>query len=401
MNMLMNLMASSLAFSAVALRLPWKTVNFSVDSLLPQGLFKVDDNISDFVHDILALGKAFNITVDPGATNGSAIEIRRSPSRKVRPGDVSSVPDCWKGSVERNPRRTGKIVVTPSMIVIASISYGYPEAVRAIVQGNHKRYAEKHGYRYKMIHSSRAEDIADYSKGRKGGWAKISFVKHVFDSEPMADYVFWMDADSLFVDVGRKLEDLAMLSGDFVCSGDGNGINTGHMLIKKSLWSTKLLSESWKICPPPFFRYEQSGFMTVLGGGYADNRDTWKPACQKLMKPLVSLQDTELVMGSLPNSTRPHVTLLPQCTLNANDDAGRQLGVFIWHCAGGHSSDNKSESIKHVNSIISDFDRSQMDSWGLQCIGVWCNLFPRVQDGFRKHVHGRAGSLTSDSNYKC
>lgn len=106
---------------------------------------------------------------------------------------------------------------------------------------NHERYAETHGYEY-FLYDEIKNDLAEpgSSFAFRVGWAMPEMILDSFNSD--ADFVFWMDMDSFFTNMGKSLEDLTVLNKDLVFTGDHNDIcNGGHLLFKNSNWSKNFL----------------------------------------------------------------------------------------------------------------------------------------------------------------
>eukprot|EP00747_Dinoflagellata_sp_TGD_P182243 gnl/TRDRNA2_/TRDRNA2_36418_c0_seq1.p1 gnl/TRDRNA2_/TRDRNA2_36418_c0~~gnl/TRDRNA2_/TRDRNA2_36418_c0_seq1.p1 ORF type:complete len:484 (-),score=87.78 gnl/TRDRNA2_/TRDRNA2_36418_c0_seq1:73-1524(-) len=309
----------------------------------------------DFLTDLQAL----ELALGTGLTADTWTPPR---PQKEQEYNASTWSQCWKEAVLNNPRvsKTRRPSdIDPHSIVIATVMFGFPKDVMKIVLNNHRRYAAKHGYRYLHSMAARAEDLKELLHGRKGGWAKLAFIQNIFAQDNTVEYIFWMDADSLFVSTSVKLEDLLMLeSRDFICAGDENGLNTGHMMIRNCQWSIQLLKSAWEVCPPPFFKYEQAGLMAMLGGGDPRDPSGWVERAKPLMAKLQSMKDAKKLQSLLPTETERHVTLLPECTFNLH----RVLeGAFIWHMRGGTSPKSKVSKMHDVNDTIERYVRNETE----------------------------------------
>jgi hypothetical protein len=84
--------------------------------------------------------------------------------------------------------------------------------------------------------------------GRPAPWHKILVMRQLFASH--YDYVFWIDADAIFIDYQRNIADEIEADKELYLvkhNIDSKEIpNTGVILIKNSEWSHKLLSQIWE-----------------------------------------------------------------------------------------------------------------------------------------------------------
>jgi len=245
---------------------------------------------------------------------------------------------------------------------------------------NHQRYATKHRYPYRSVVANTPKDLDRYLHGRNGGWGKISLIQEIFNEANPPEYVFWMDADSLFINDSISLEDLTIPSKDFVISGDMGGINTGHFLMKNTEWSRELLRSAWKFCPPPAFQFEQAGIMAILGGADAENQHTWVTSMEKCRGRCVSSKEANSMMQSLPTDSQEHLTFLPQCMLNENNPRSLSKNTFIWHMAGGSPLAVKSATIENVADHIEHMMLSIQNAWATITHG-------RLQTQFEMPIH--------------
>jgi len=105
---------------------------------------------------------------------------------------------------------------------------------------NHKQYASTHKYEYEFVTNLKLvrvspDDFTNYC------WAKVQAVKDKLND---FSHIFWIDADSIFIDFQRDLSDLINMNTQLVFTGDSYDVfNTGHFLIKSSDWSQDYLNE--------------------------------------------------------------------------------------------------------------------------------------------------------------
>ena len=126
-------------------------------------------------------------------------------------------------------------VATASEIAVVSMAVGGKyKAATSIGIENKRSYCEMHGYDFIC-----EEDWLDPSRPIQ--WSKILLLEKVLKN---CDYkwIFWTDADSLFMNLSIRLEDLVDSEYNLIISNDYNGINTGEFLIKNCPWSAQLLS---------------------------------------------------------------------------------------------------------------------------------------------------------------
>lgn len=119
-------------------------------------------------------------------------------------------------------------------------------------------YAARHGYELQVHRTG-------FDMSRPAAWSKIRFVSKAMRG---ADWVVWMDADTLIADSTRKLGDFVSDDVDFVIarhSKPGPHANTGVFFIRNRLWThflmrhvyaqTGVINHGW---------WEQMGLLLVL-----------------------------------------------------------------------------------------------------------------------------------------
>jgi len=111
---------------------------------------------------------------------------------------------------------------------------------------NHLKYSQKHNYSY----LSRIVDENDYTD-RHLTWIKIDIIKNKL---PFYDYVVWIDADAIFMDMDVKIENFLEDDPNLVLpkmemdKNSGNvwtSCSTGFMIWKNCDWSVDLLNDLW------------------------------------------------------------------------------------------------------------------------------------------------------------
>ena len=118
-------------------------------------------------------------------------------------------------------------------------------------------YSEHNGYILKLIdnlnnNNNNDDDIYETNDPR---WNKVKILEMAID--PMngwakdLDYVMWIDADLIFLDMNLRIEQVAASypKAHILISAENHGsttlINSGSILIKNSKWSRKFLSLWW------------------------------------------------------------------------------------------------------------------------------------------------------------
>mmetsp|Transcript_105974 Transcript_105974/g.187532 ORF Transcript_105974/g.187532 Transcript_105974/m.187532 type:complete len:293 (-) Transcript_105974:65-943(-) len=130
-----------------------------------------------------------------------------------------------------------------------------------VAHDNFKAYCDRHGYTL-LFH----DHSSSYSD-RPVGWAKLRLVQNALKE---FSFVFWMDADSLFMNMNQTLAPLKprgskqlSMTGDKHCPN----INSGHFLLKSGDWANKFLDEAWEVWPKPEgWVFEQASMLYLLTG---------------------------------------------------------------------------------------------------------------------------------------
>jgi hypothetical protein len=137
--------------------------------------------------------------------------------------------------------------INPNKIIVLSGHVGeYSEHV-AKAKNNHTEYCMLHGYSYYF--EDNLTKLFSQNELKKYGvmnfyWLKVRLAKKVLGDSQFT-HIFWIDSDSIFVDMRRSLDDLVHKEKDLVFTGDAWDLfNTGHFMFSKSSWSLKFL-DSW------------------------------------------------------------------------------------------------------------------------------------------------------------
>jgi len=222
-------------------------------------------------------------------------------------------------------------------ILVFSTFYGLPSFTKASMK-NHLSYCLKHGYDY----------IPDFLKKptiRQFSWAKLQLALIHLRSKKY-DAIFWMDADSFFLNSNIKLEcflDLDQIPIHF--SGDENDIfNGGHFLLRDHPESLAWVQECWRICEIQEPRivtthkddhhlFDQPGILALLGGADPSDPSTWADGFNSVngfpdnpYRRHKNFQDTyapsnpsncEAARSLICDRWRPYCYVHPQRTMNS------------------------------------------------------------------------------------
>lgn len=148
-------------------------------------------------------------------------------------------------------------------------------------------YAKKHGY-----HLFDGSDLVQ--KGRPAQWSKIKAVQRLL-TEEKCDWVLWHDADTLFVNTQKKMEDLLPANPDtslLVAVDTPNpGYNSGSWLVKNSEWGNEFLQKWW----------DMKSFVRLPGQSLSGDNDAFKV----------------LLASYAKDDFAQHVGVPPRCSINA------------------------------------------------------------------------------------
>ncbi|CAK9048493.1 unnamed protein product, partial [Durusdinium trenchii] len=223
-----------------------------------------------------------------------------------------------------------------SRIVVASSFIGedFQQQMRP-ARNNHERWCARHGYTYACLE----ENIAKRSDPT---WSKIPHVLNLLQGG--AEWVFWMDADSLFISDGADLQWACDLQKDFVFAGDLNVVfNAGHFLARRGAWAEAFLSDAFQIHPWPDWE-DNGAMMILLGGGSAYDPSTWRGSFERMKVPTRSWEECQAAMRDLPPAVAEHVAVVPQHWLNA----------YEWPKGGGSAALIRGDPILHFAGCAAD-----------------------------------------------
>ena len=111
----------------------------------------------------------------------------------------------------------------------------YEAPLKFAIMENHRRYAQLYGYDYKSYESKHSRSLHEAATWSKPLW--------ILDGLEHYDWIFWVDADSIFMNteinpIGSHIENSEV---DIVFSNDKVWMNAGQLLVRSSTWSKKFL----------------------------------------------------------------------------------------------------------------------------------------------------------------
>ncbi len=254
--------------------------------------------------------------------------------------------------------------VKSAEIAVLSLAIGdkYQAAVASCID-NKKRYCQKHGYDFIYLEEPLDPD-------RHPAWQKILLCQKALSTNKYK-WVFWSDADSLFMNFAIKLEELIDENYNFIVCEEGDFVNTGQFFIKNCRWSSSFLRAV----------YAQKEF--INDHGWWEQR-----AVVKLLEKTSRFKlPTKIVPNRLFNSFRS----------GWGDSLKRtyQKGDFILHFICIRDLDQLNEEIKkHVNHVIDSKEDFSLDYY----LGIYdYKLSPKnsethkgyITDSQKEHLYNK------------
>lgn len=169
----------------------------------------------------------------------------------------------------------------PVRLCVYSTFYGIPSFTKDSIR-NHLAYCNRNGYSYRPF-------LLDKPTSRQFSWAKILLGLELLRSNRW-DAIFWMDADSWFLNNNITLHEWLHQPEPIQFTGDENDVfNGGHFLLKNCTESIEWLECCWQICEtsdPNFVTthkdevhlFDQPGIIAALAGADPADPSTWAPA---------------------------------------------------------------------------------------------------------------------------
>ncbi|KAJ5070998.1 alpha-16-mannosyltransferase mnn11-related [Anaeramoeba ignava] len=241
---------------------------------------------------------------------------------------------------EKEERIIEKIIEksVPVKLKIAVVSAMHDLSFGEIAQDNFKKYCDLHGYSL-HVHTKRT------AEGRSLPWEKLTAIKEAM-IEGNYDYIFWMDADSLFMNMSKRLEDFIVNNNfpDLLFSGDLNFcLNSGHMIIKNNWWSFTFFEDVWNSYPVPQPNHDdQTAMLLILLGKTPQEIRTMNRVDRSIGGHCLTPQEIEVCKGRFHPRFNGHLAMVPQRDINSYSpypwfsrvEELYQEGDFIIHFAG-------------------------------------------------------------------
>ena len=234
-----------------------------------------------------------------------------------------------------------------------------------------RAYASFWGYDHVLWEGQEAKNTA-LLKGRPVAWGKLLALQEALETY---DYALYLDLDLAIVQPMLSLEGfvgrLEEEGKDLLVAEDGNGVNTGVMLLRKSEWSQWFLGELWRVgeslvdCDCIFY-YEQRVFHHAL------QTEQWRKGYKWWTRhiPLIGWFRNPLrghppgpTLQSLPllhpnytpvasaDEIWKHVELAPQCAFNSVNSFTDS--EFIVHFAG-QKGRRKEKLMEHYGRLAQE-----------------------------------------------
>jgi hypothetical protein len=185
------------------------------------------------------------------------------------------------------------------------------EIIGSLTEQNHRAYCSKHGYQYNA-HFGRISE-------RHAAWDKILAVMRLL---PYYDYVMWIDADCVFNNFDKRIEDYFSKCGTFCrdVAYDGNNgqwhyVNTGVFILKHDQKSFDFLNTVWNSHDYKVDELEKRSY----------NGWPWEqgPVCDYLMKSDDFTVLTDLEFNCHPNIARSDVFIIHYMGWRAGEEVER------------------------------------------------------------------------------
>jgi hypothetical protein len=110
---------------------------------------------------------------------------------------------------------------------------------------NQQKYAQRWGYEFRFDRVDRA--VLEGATTTSYTWSKVYALKKAL-MEPNWRFIFLIDADSIFCDFGRSLEDLFRKRRPLIATGDQNDLfNTGHLFVKPNPDTLLFVNRWWSL----------------------------------------------------------------------------------------------------------------------------------------------------------
>ncbi len=162
------------------------------------------------------------------------------------------------------------------------IQQAYPglgfDKMLALTEPHHRAYCEKHGIDYQCVY----DNVFEHDPVL-GSWAKIELIKQALAKE--YDYVFWLDADTLIVDMETDLSEAIAPFSIGACwqrIPQLHHWNVGALYVDNCIETAEFINEWLQAYPSPNNWNEQGVFnrMAMQGKTVVTISDKWNATVQ-------------------------------------------------------------------------------------------------------------------------
>jgi len=163
--------------------------------------------------------------------------------------------------------QSSKVVSNSSRIAVVSHcvpgSHDYAEICK-IAHHNFQQYCQLQGCQL-IFTTKKMPGMGE----RHAHWDKVIALQAAL-KRPDVDYVFWMDADSLFMNQSVRLQTLLPSGKNQIAFSRQSVhetdcfINSGHIMLKKGKWADTFLQKVWEVFPSPIPWHDQASMAYVL-----------------------------------------------------------------------------------------------------------------------------------------
>lgn len=157
-----------------------------------------------------------------------------------------------------------------------------------------KEYAKKHGFDVKLKNKM--------SSKRPAPWNKILVIQKLLNDRKKYDFIFWIDADALFVNFGENIKKEIQPGKDFYLvkhdTEEGDAPNTGVILIRNTKWSRNFLKDVWSKKEYTYsIGWENAAVCDLLG--FYTKKNKLRSTIQKILYKLKIKNQTTKILKKL------------------------------------------------------------------------------------------------------
>jgi hypothetical protein len=244
------------------------------------------------------------------------------------------------------------------LIAIATVNIeGHPVPYYRVTRSMTAEYARRHEYDFHVLRMP-----LNPSTNRSMHWQKIlsaiylltkvhlSASSQLHNGGRQYDYLFWMDADTMIMNLNKSLEDIISMARpekSIIISGDTNIINSAQVLWGNTYTSIHTLETLWEMeCRPNVPLYENGQFSSMIAGCKPQDTPEAKKECYNRVdfyrgKGAAEVA-TQIKAGNISGIAvsewaKRAIQWVPKTVMNSYRDDFRP-GQFIFHSVGvgGH-----------------------------------------------------------------